>query len=70
MSNEQLEKGLQASVKIYTMAQAKLATLGREAGAECVLSRAEIVDIKKAVRGDEPRADGAGARIARRARTA
>ena len=48
MSNEQLEKGLQASVKIYTMAQAKLATLGREAGAECVLSRAEIVDIKKA----------------------
>ena len=48
MSNEQLEKGLQASVKIYTLAQAKLADLGREADAECVLSRAEIVDIKKA----------------------
>ena len=47
MSNEQLEKGLQASVKIYTLAQAKLADLGREADAECVLSRAEIVDIKK-----------------------
>ena len=48
MSNEQLEKGLQASVKIYTLAQAKLADLGREADAECVLTRAEIVDIKKA----------------------
>lgn len=48
MSNEQLEKGLQASVKIYTLAQAKLANLGREADAECVLTRAEIVDIKKA----------------------
>ena len=48
MSNEQLEKGLQASVKIYTLAQAKLADLGRDANAECVLTRAEIVDIKKA----------------------
>jgi hypothetical protein len=48
MSNEQLEKGLQASVKIYTLAQAKLADLGRNADAECVLTRAEIVDIKKA----------------------
>tara|TARA_B100000963_G_scaffold352023_1_gene364566 strand:+ start:1380 stop:2015 length:636 start_codon:yes stop_codon:yes gene_type:complete len=47
MSNEQLEKGLQASVKIYQLAQAKLVDLGREADAECVLSRAEIVDIKK-----------------------
>ena len=48
MSNEQLEKGLQASVKIYQLAQAKLANLGREADAQCVLTRAEIVDIKKA----------------------
>lgn len=48
MSNEQLERGLQASVKIYQLAQAKLATLGKEAGAECVLTRAEMVDIKKA----------------------
>lgn len=48
MSNEQLEKGLQASVKIYQLAQAKLAEVGREADAECTLSRAEIVDIKKA----------------------
>lgn len=48
MSNEQLEKGLQASVKIYTLTQAKLATLGKEADAECVLTRAEVVDIKKA----------------------
>ena len=48
MSNEQLEKGLQASVKIYQLAQAKLATLSKEADAECVLTRAEIVDIKKA----------------------
>ena len=47
MSNEQLEKGLQASVKIYQLAQTKLVDLGREADAECVLSRAEIVDIKK-----------------------
>jgi len=48
MSNEQLEKGLQASVKIYQLAQAKLADVGREADAQCMLSRAEIVDIKKA----------------------
>jgi hypothetical protein len=48
MSNEQLEKGLQASVKIYQLTQAKLATLSKEADAECVLTRAEIVDIKKA----------------------
>ena len=48
MSNEQLERGLQASVKIYQLAQAKLATLGKEAGAECVITRAEMVDIKKA----------------------
>jgi hypothetical protein len=48
MSNEQLERGLQASVKIYTLTQAKLATVGKEADAECVLTRAEIVDIKKA----------------------
>ena len=48
MSNEQLEKGLQASVKIYQLTQAKLATLSKEADAECALTRAEIVDIKKA----------------------
>jgi hypothetical protein len=48
MSNEQLERGLQASVKIYTFAQTKLAAMGRGADAECTLSRAEVVDIKKA----------------------
>jgi hypothetical protein len=48
MSNEQLERGLQASVKIYTFAQTNLAAMGRGADAECTLSRAEVVDIKKA----------------------
>ena len=48
MSNEQLERGLQASVKIYTFAQTKLAAMGRGTDAECTLSRAEVVDIKKA----------------------
>ena len=47
MSNEQLERGLQASVKVYTLAQEKLAELG-EAGEACQVSRAELVSTKRA----------------------
>ena len=52
MSGNQLERGLQASVKVYNLALAKLAELGELGTAgekfECVLSRAELVHIKKA----------------------
>ncbi len=49
MSGDQLERGLQASVKVYNLALAKLAELP-EVGekTECVLSRAELVHLKKA----------------------
>ena len=47
MSSEQLERGLQASVKVYNLAQAKLAELG-EAGEVCQVSRAELVGTKRA----------------------
>lgn len=47
MPNEQLERGLQASVRIFQLAQAKLAELGDE-GTELSLARSEIVTIKKA----------------------
>ena len=47
MSNEQLERGLQASVKIYHLAVDKLGNL--PAGTEgLMLSREELVSIKKA----------------------
>jgi hypothetical protein len=52
MSGNQLERGLQASVKVYNLALAKLDELGQLGTAgekcECVLSRAELVHIKKA----------------------
>ncbi len=52
MSGDQLERGLQASVKVYNLALAKLGELGEVGTAgekfECVLSRAELVHIKKA----------------------
>ena len=52
MSGNQLERGLQASVKVYNLALAKLDELGQLGTAgekfECVLSRAELVQIKKA----------------------
>jgi len=46
MPNEQLERGLQASVKIFQLAQAKLAEIG-EADA-LSLTKSELVVIKKA----------------------
>ena len=46
MSNEQLERGLQASVKVYNFALEKLGALGDET--ECVVSRKELSDMKKA----------------------
>ena len=49
MSDEQLQRGLHASVKIYNFAQEKLAALpGGDEEATCVLSRAEVVTMKKA----------------------
>jgi len=47
MSSEQLERGLQASVKVYNLAQAKLGELG-EAGEACEMSRAELLSTKRA----------------------
>ena len=47
MSSEQLERGLQASVKVYNLAQEKLAELG-EAGEACQVSRADLVGTKRA----------------------
>ena len=48
MSSEQhVERGLQASVKVYNLAQAKLSQLGAEDDG-CTLSRAELVSTKKA----------------------
>ena len=47
MPNEQLERGLQASVKIFQLAQAKLVELGNE-GTELSLAKSELVSIKKA----------------------
>ena len=46
-SEQQLERGLQASVKIYTLAQAKLDDLA-DADTECVVTRKELVDVRKA----------------------
>ena len=46
MSNEQLERGLQASVKVYNFALEKIGALGNET--ECVVSRKELSDMKKA----------------------
>lgn len=48
MSGNQLERGLQASVKVYNLALVKLGALGEDEDAECALSRAELVQIKKA----------------------
>lgn len=47
MSSEQLERGLQASVKVYNLAQEKLGELG-EAGEACEMSRAELLSTKRA----------------------
>ena len=47
MSSEQLERGLQASVKIFEFSKGKLAQLG-EGETECRLSRDELVSMKKA----------------------
>lgn len=48
MSSEQhVERGLQASVKVYNLAQDKLKQLGEEE-CGCTLSRAELVSTKKA----------------------
>jgi len=46
-SEQQLERGLQASVKIYTLAQAKLDDL-TDADTECAVTRKELVDLRKA----------------------
>ncbi len=46
MSSEQLERGLQASVKVYNYALEKLNALGDET--ECIVSRKELTDMKKA----------------------
>lgn len=45
MPNEQLERGLQASVRIFQLARAKLDELGD--GAELTLGKGELVTIKK-----------------------
>jgi len=45
MPSEQLERGLQASVRIFQLARAKLEELGD--GAELTLSKDELVTIKK-----------------------
>jgi len=47
MSNEQLERGLQASVKIFEFSKGKLAQLA-EGETECRISRDEMVSMKKA----------------------
>ena len=47
MSNEQLERGLQASVKIFEFSKNKLAQLA-EGETECRVSRDEMVSMKKA----------------------
>ena len=46
-SEQQLERGLQASVKIYTLAQTKLGELP-DASTECTMTRKELVAVKKA----------------------
>ena len=50
MSSEQLERGLQASVKIYTLAQSKLDAAGDAGavGAVGAVSREELVAMKRA----------------------
>jgi len=48
MSGDHLERGLQASVKVYTLALAKLSALCDDEDVGCVISRAELVQIKKA----------------------
>jgi hypothetical protein len=47
MGGDQLERGLQASVRVYNLALVKLGELG-ETGEACSLSRAELVSTKKA----------------------
>ena len=50
MSSDQLERGLHASVNIYNFAQSKLAELAgepAEAATDCVVSREELVGVKK-----------------------
>lgn len=47
MSNEQLERGLQASVKIFQFAKSKLAQLAENED-ECCISRDELSSMKKA----------------------
>lgn len=47
MSSEQLERGLQASVKIFEFSKGKLAQLA-EGETECSISRDEMVSMKKA----------------------
>ena len=47
MSNEQLERGLQASVKIFEFSKGKLAHLA-EGETECRITRDEMVSMKKA----------------------
>lgn len=49
MSEEQLQRGLHASVKIYNFAQEKLAALPEDdEGATCALSRSEALSMKRA----------------------
>ena len=47
MSGQQLERGLQASVKIFEFCKGKLATLNDE-DAECAVTREELVGMRKA----------------------
>lgn len=49
MSDEQLQRGLHASVKIYNFAQEKLQALPEgDEESTCVLSRSEVLSMKKA----------------------
>jgi hypothetical protein len=46
MASEQLERGLQASVKVYNFALERIGALGD--ATECVVTRKELTDMKKA----------------------
>ena len=48
MGGQQLERGLQASVKIFEFSKAKLATLGDDEDAACTITRDELVGMRKA----------------------
>ena len=48
MGSQQLERGLQASVKIFEFAKGRLEGLPEGEGAECRVTREEMVGIKKA----------------------